>query len=129
MGESVGCGVHGTGIVAVGSSSVFINGKPAARMGDPTAYLMPGLPPVISHHSLASGNEQSVEDFDKKGGEMMAYAEHKKSDANQDGVMDTNEYAAGLIRMKSVQAPVRFGQAEVSGEVEYGVANVVAKTT
>lgn len=135
VSDSVACPIHGTGVIAKGSTSVFINGLPAARMGDITGCLVAGVPavigaePVISHRSLATDNKQTVADFEKDGGELLAYGEHKQTDANQDGVLDTHDYAAGLMRMKTVQAPVRVGANEISGETEYGVANVTAHTS
>ncbi|RZK24208.1 MAG: hypothetical protein EOO56_02245 [Hymenobacter sp.] len=127
--DNIVCPLHGTSTITKGSATVFVNGLPAARMGDTTGCLVPGLPPVLHHSSLASDKEQSVEEFEKNGGELSVYAEHKQSDANQDGVMDTNEYAAGLSRMKGVMGPARVGKADISGSIEYGAANISAKTT
>ena len=87
-------------------------------------------PPMVSRGSLDPADAgKTVAEFEKDGGEQLAYAEHAQTDANQDGAFDTHEYAVGMLRLKGVQDPVRVGNREVSGDVEFGMANVSAKSS
>lgn len=134
LGDTVVCGVHGTGVIAKGSATVFINGMPAARMGDITGCLAPGLaavstPAVINHYSFVDDAGQTVADFDKNGGQMVAYAERAQTDSNNDGKLDTIDDSAAMLRVKSVNKPTMIGSRALSGDAEYDLLYVSGKTS
>ena len=134
LGDSVACGVHGTGTIAKDSMSVFINGMHAARMGDITGCLASGLaavstPAVINHYSFVDDAGQTVADFDKNGGQMIAYAERAQTDSNNDGRLDTNDYSAAMLRVKSVSNGPTIGSRALSGDSEYDLLYASAKTS
>jgi uncharacterized Zn-binding protein involved in type VI secretion len=140
VGDTVICPTHGPGVIASGSATVFINGMAAARMLDVTGCLTIGIAavsvpavikPVINHYSFVDDEKQTVADFDKDGGQMIAYAEHSRTDSNNDGKLDTDDYSAAALRVRGVTKPPanKKGDRALSGDEEYDLLYASAKSS
>ncbi len=140
VGDTVMCPTHGPGVIASGSATVFINGMAAARMLDVTGCLTIGLAavsvpavvkPIVNHYSFVDDDKQTVADFDKDGGQMIAYAEHSRTDSNNDGKLDTDDYSAAALRVRSVTKPPtdKSGGRALSGDQEYDLLYASAKSS